>query len=342
MTNATVIIADGLRPVDVGPYGNEWLPTPNLDRLAAQSVVFDQHFADRPSRFAFRARFALSATDQQAAVELPKELRIIEYTHLLPPWSPPDAMLEAAFEDWEFEVKPTPWLDPQPGWIDPDNAVAVDRLRRTHVAAVCQFDDWLGEILDQDADGLLIVTAGRGQSLGETRMFADVRPWLHEEMVPLPLIVRLPQFEQAGRRVGHVTQSIDLTATIFESFNVSRPTDWHGHSLLALCRGGGPIRDYAIMSHSLGGGAEFALQTLEEKVILPIETLSGDPPRKPMFFVKPDDRWDVNDLRQPNLDYAEQLERTLVDFVAASKQPGPLVAPPLPERETDHADCQTG
>ena len=30
----------------LGFYGNSWVATPKLDRLAAESVVFDQHFAE--------------------------------------------------------------------------------------------------------------------------------------------------------------------------------------------------------------------------------------------------------------------------------------------------------
>src|SRR5262245_29480259 len=29
----------------LGCYGNEWIATPNLDRMAAEGVVFDNHFA---------------------------------------------------------------------------------------------------------------------------------------------------------------------------------------------------------------------------------------------------------------------------------------------------------
>ena len=32
----------------LGAYGNEWVVTPNLDRLAAESVVFDRHISDCP------------------------------------------------------------------------------------------------------------------------------------------------------------------------------------------------------------------------------------------------------------------------------------------------------
>jgi arylsulfatase A-like enzyme len=42
-----VIAVRGLRAGALGAYGNPWLETASLDALAAQSVVFDGHFADR-------------------------------------------------------------------------------------------------------------------------------------------------------------------------------------------------------------------------------------------------------------------------------------------------------
>lgn len=70
---AVVISARGVRATDLGPYGNPWVATPALDRLAAQSVVFDAHFADRAdsagARRAWRTgRYDLPAPD--AAVPL--------------------------------------------------------------------------------------------------------------------------------------------------------------------------------------------------------------------------------------------------------------------------------
>ncbi|MFH1742945.1 MAG: sulfatase [bacterium] len=44
--NIIVIIADTWRADYLGAYGNEWIQTPNLDRFAAESVVFKQCYAD--------------------------------------------------------------------------------------------------------------------------------------------------------------------------------------------------------------------------------------------------------------------------------------------------------
>ncbi len=44
--NVIVIVADSLRKDHLGCYGNDWIQTPNLDRLAAESCVLDGAYAD--------------------------------------------------------------------------------------------------------------------------------------------------------------------------------------------------------------------------------------------------------------------------------------------------------
>src|SRR5947209_845806 len=45
---ALVIVANGLHLGYLGCYGNDWISTPALDRLASEGIVFDQHYADHP------------------------------------------------------------------------------------------------------------------------------------------------------------------------------------------------------------------------------------------------------------------------------------------------------
>src|SRR2546423_13859355 len=45
---ALVIVTNGLLLGFRVFYGNDWISTPALDRLASEGIVFDQHYADRP------------------------------------------------------------------------------------------------------------------------------------------------------------------------------------------------------------------------------------------------------------------------------------------------------
>ena len=44
--NLVLIIIDTLRKDHVGCYGNTWIETPNLDRLAKESVIFDAAYSE--------------------------------------------------------------------------------------------------------------------------------------------------------------------------------------------------------------------------------------------------------------------------------------------------------
>ena len=44
--NVIVIMLDSLRADHLGCYGNEWIRTPNIDRLARESVLFENAYPE--------------------------------------------------------------------------------------------------------------------------------------------------------------------------------------------------------------------------------------------------------------------------------------------------------
>ena len=44
--NVVVVVCNSLHLGFIGTYGNAWIETPNLDRLAAEGIVFDHHFPE--------------------------------------------------------------------------------------------------------------------------------------------------------------------------------------------------------------------------------------------------------------------------------------------------------
>jgi arylsulfatase A-like enzyme len=263
-----------------------------------------------------------------------------ELPSLAPPWSVPREFVAPYFPE-DTEDGPdglTPWRDPPCGPIGPTDTQALERLQSTYAAAVTRWDRELGvhlEMLrrrDLYQDLLLILTSNEGLALGEHGSVGPSGPSLHEELIHLPLVVRLPGGAEAGRRITALTQPVDLFPTLLEIYDLPCP-EVHGHSLLPLVRGeADSVRAYACAGLAAGGAVTFALRTPEWGLVLPVESGRGDPPRRPQLYVKPDDRWEVNDVRQHHLEWAEGLEKTLRGFVAATRQPGPLVPPPLPDR----------
>lgn len=268
---------------------------------------------------------------------------------LAPPWRLAEQFRDRYFDsdDEEEAAAPSlaPLLDPVPGQV----AVADDdlrmRLQRTYAAAVSVADLCLGllvEQLRQDAlleDLLLIVTSGHGLALGEHGLVGPLRPWLHEEVIHVPLLLRLPGPAQESRRVPALTQSIDLAPTLLETFGLGQPAT-AGRSLWPLVRGQtDTLHPYACCGWQVGEAVEWCLRTPQWGLVLPVRAAADDRQRERQLYVKPEDRWEVNDLALRHLEWAGQLEATLRAFAEAARQPGPLVPPPLPQpHETDHVE----
>ena len=114
----------------------------------------------------------------------------------------------------------TPFADPPTGLFDRSDIDAWDWLHRTFAAVVTKLDAELGGLFDElrarglDQSAAWVVTSDFGYPLGEHGQVGLHRPWLHEELVHLPLFLRLPGAEQAGRRVSGFTQPPDLFPTL--------------------------------------------------------------------------------------------------------------------------------
>jgi arylsulfatase A-like enzyme len=114
-----------------------------------------------------------------------------------------------------------PWSDPPTGPFDRSDLDAWDYLHRTFAAVVTKLDAELGVLFEElrkrdlDKTAAWLVTSDFGYPLGEHGQIGLHRPWLHEELVHLPLILRLPNAEQAGRRMAGFTQPPDLFPPVF-------------------------------------------------------------------------------------------------------------------------------
>ena len=372
--NVVVVALHGCPVAALGPYGNEWVGTPHLDRLAAEGVVFDQHFSDRPDpaaarrawlgshaalresgvrtvlvranretndatpefyagwdeRFDARPGSGGSLEDVLAGAldrlaNVPAWLLWVELDRLLPPWDVQQDVFEAYVEDLvddaEDDEPLAPWADPPTGWFDRDDLASWELLHRTFAAVVTVFDAELGRVFDLfrerglDRSAAWVFTADRGLPLGEHGLIGYHRPWLHEELVHVPLIVRLPEAAEAGRRVWGLTQPADLAPTLARWLGVEAATGG-GFDLAPLITGSvESVRPLVCTTLELGDAAEWAIRTPDWAYLLPVRTPPDDDPREPMLFERPDDRWEVNDLRVRNLDLADELERTLRETV---------------------------
>jgi arylsulfatase A-like enzyme len=348
----------GLNLGYLGAYGNDWIATPTLDRLASESVVFDRHYAGGVSDLdTGRYRFPMpDATSPEAipAAEFWRRCPEVDFKHLAPPegtfasrwsaairqvlaamtragdrsvlwaelpgldppWELPDDLLETYFDE-EDEV--AAWPDPPPMISADERALAHARLQNTYAAVMTFVDAQLGALVDKAAsrlDGWLVcVTSRMGLPLGEHGHVGFERAWQHEELVHLPLIVRLPGAEHAGSRVAALTQPVDVLPTLLDVLGLEAK-DVHGRSLLPLIRQEvSELREHACSGAGVNEGLEWSLRTRSWAYLLPLRTPVGDPPRRPQLYAKPEDRWEVNDVQQHHMERIAQMDRDLRAFV---------------------------
>ena len=76
--NVIVVVCNSLHLGFLGAYGNAWIDTPTLDRLAAEGVVFDHHFPENlttlPTRRSWwTGRYGFADPDQGWTAPRPEE-----------------------------------------------------------------------------------------------------------------------------------------------------------------------------------------------------------------------------------------------------------------------------
>src|SRR5262249_1831552 len=141
------------------------------------------------------------------------------------PWDPPQPYRDqyATAEPDEFEAGEEGDLveAPEGAEVDPAEVPALNdvpagavgdvideaelpRLRRTYAGTVTLVDRWLGVLFDalkrmgRMDDTLLIFPSDQGEPLGEHGYVRRFRPWLYEELIHTPLIVRMPGAKFGG------------------------------------------------------------------------------------------------------------------------------------------------
>jgi len=404
-----LVVIKGFHLGYIGCYGNEWISTPTLDRLAADGIVFDQHYADHPTtaggRLAWQTgcysfpwpewveslptkpaasdlysrlkeqgiRIDSIAPEPADAAPLPGGMEATlkrsqrklaslssrehwllraEFDVLLPPWKVPEQFREEYFTEEETDVEPL-----APGEVDDSLEscqVAVPGLaevQKEYAAAVTYLDAGLEQLftgLKEGASGkdvLVVVTGDRGQAIDDRRRDEPGKTTLHEELMHIPLLVCFPDGQGAGRRISALTQSLDLMPTFFDLFGLPVP-EAHGRSLLPLMLGkSAKVRDYACAGLRARDRIEWALRAPEWGFLLPMRAPSTGPPLASELYVKPDDRWEVNNARQHHVVLAESIEQTLWSFVRATRDPGPLQPPDLcleENKRTENAQTSEG
>lgn len=246
--------------------------------------------------------------------------------------------VESGWEDEEPEKPLEPLLDPPMPEVDVEDSELLARLDFSYAAAVEHLDRSVGALIDALAEQdlldefVVVVTAQQSTAVGEHGFVGPSAPMLYEEVIHVPLIIRLPLAEQAGRRVPGFTQPIDLFPTLLELFGLT-VEGGRGRSLVPLMQGEREsIRDYAVAHTSNSHGQLWTIRTPSRGVLIRKEVDLEMPAVE--LYDKPDDRWEVNDLSQHFLEEVDAFTNFLPEFVKAIESEKSVELPPLPGLES--------
>lgn len=395
--NAVVLVVDRLQAAYLGCYGNSWVGTPQLDRLAADSLVFDCAFLDRPGiepyyracctglhawqridpgqpgvlqQLSDRGVRLLCLTDETLLVPLlPDAVEIVqipagqavqtahrvEETQFAAVVATAIEQTEALREPFLFwlhlQGPAAPWDAPyelrarysEPDEPSPPHTTAVPRLAleadsdpdlvfgfsRAYAGQVSLLDQCLGVILEEIYGApwaertMVVFTSPRGMPLGEHGLVGAFDTPLYCELVHVPLLLRLPDGSSALARTHALVQPPDLAATLRTWWDLPAATGW-GRNLLALANEPGESpRDRAFLDDGQG---EWAIRTSHWY----LRRQSGDEAPHRMLYVKPDDRWELNDVADRCPEVVESLDAALNEFLATAREQEVRLNSPLP------------
>jgi len=334
MQNYLCISIDGLQSGMIGAYGNAWVQTPTLDSLACQSALFDRFYASSMDLSVTMNEWGPFPTDMHTMlltddtdVFLHEKAGLFEEKHRLEakPRSKPVATMEetqlfrnmatvadllrsrsdkpflfwAHFEGfrgrWDFPLSyreryqidedPDPYPDVVPPDIfgknlDPD---VKQSILEAYAGGVAVLDEALAGLLaflkeeKLDQNTILLFTSVRGFSLGEHNRIGSNEE-LYGENVHLPLFLRFPDGSFSGFRSQTLLQPADVFGLLHANDLPEAPDAIH------------------------------PFLRIDDTVMVTPEWFVYQKPSGDELYVKPDDRWEVNNVADRCPHILEQLQ----------------------------------
>jgi arylsulfatase A-like enzyme len=234
----------------------------------------------------------LQSALEQASIAQTPELLWIHASAMNAAWDAPHELV-TPFADEEDPASPVMWLPPTavlPKTYDPDWLLG---FTHNYAGQVVATDYALGMFLDQLRERSwldnvwLVVTSSRGYPLGEHGHIGATGDGLHGEVLQVPLLIRAPQGENALTRWPGLWQGCDLYSTL--AALLKQPSG-AGTSILNVIAGSATVPQIALASDDLALAVRTPAWFYRES--------GAEHERISALYVKPDDRWEANEISQ--------------------------------------------
>jgi hypothetical protein len=264
--NVLYIFIDALRADHLGVYGYGRNTSPNIDKLAARSVVFENGFTPAPNTYMAMPKFmqssywdghyetwseVLSRNGYESIIfarRLTTMQRFVKGMKVLSQkkvgkW---ERTIDNAIKEFQELPKDKPFSmflyasDPHRPYHYHKDFDFGQSMIDLYDGEIAYTDHHLGRVFDyleqsdRLKDTIIVLMADHGESLGERGIYKHSSQQYNEQM-RVPMIIHNPEI--APRRVSSYASTIDLGVTILSSVGLQVSSDQVGFNLLPLMRG---------------------------------------------------------------------------------------------------------
>ncbi len=310
----------------------------NLARMfAAASEVTDRRFSE----------LAQSA----GQVAKPPQLVWVHAQGLHGDWDAPLDLQRSLLDEDDsppIETVTPPHFNIEPGG-DPDVAF---RFGIAYAAQAMVLDRCWQCLVDRLAPAsrpepwLVMLLGARGYSLGEHQQIGGVDSRLPAEQLHVPWLIRFPDGRGRLARSGALVSHLDLSPTLLDwTGDACRSSlRFDGSSVLPLAAATLPAwRDSFLSAGELGAfsirTASWCLRgfTANDAAAIEREAASSNRDTRPAeLFVRPDDRWEANDVARLCSDVVDDLHRAAIESLQRLSADEPL-PPALQSQATEES-----
>lgn len=171
------------------------------------------------------------------------------------PWDPPQRFLD---KYWHGPYTPS-FIEPPYDTVPLSDSIK-QRFRANYAGAVSDVDYWVGNLLDTIdqfnlfENSVVVFMSDHGAMLGEHGQFLKGPDKLRGQVTHIPLLIRTPGMQYAGKKVGGFVQVQDLPPTLLHLLGLKPPSRMTGTNFWPLVTGEtAKIRDYVVQTYGWVG-----------------------------------------------------------------------------------------
>jgi arylsulfatase A-like enzyme len=244
------------------------------------------------------------------------------------PWDPPERFLQ---KYWHGAYTPS-FVEPPYATIPLSDEIK-NRFRANYAGEVSCVDYWIGALLDTIKqyglfdNSVIVFMSDHGAMLGEHGQFVKGPDKLRGQVTHVPLMIRTPDQQYAGKRVSGFVQIPDIMPTVLHLLDLKPPKRVTGQNAWNLVTGTTrSLRDDVVQTYGWVGAVRDQEWSYTE-IWKPearqnrFSVRPGAPPAvyKPQLYNLERDPEELTDVADQHPDICKQMSAKLKEYIASGK-----------------------